>query len=114
MKRTWMSTTAGILDIIGGCTSLLISLAIIFVGIFSSGLAWMGRGMPAWTPTIVFLIIGLPLLIAGILAIIGGASALKNRNWGMALTGSIAAFFPVWFIGVPAIVLTVLSREDFI
>jgi len=45
---------------------------------------------------------------------VGGVYALQRKKWGLALVGSIAAFFPPkWILGIAAIVLTVLAREEF-
>jgi hypothetical protein len=49
----------------------------------------------------------------GILAIVGGIYALQRKIWGLALAGSIAAFFPSWILGIAAIVLTALSKNEF-
>lgn len=58
-------------------------------------------------------------LIGGILAIIGGISALRRRNWPLALAGSIGACFTPGFviglnaIGIAAVVFTTLGRHEF-
>ncbi|MFC2011448.1 ankyrin repeat domain-containing protein, partial [Chloroflexota bacterium] len=47
----------------------------------------------------------------GIIAIVGGIFAIKRRFWGFALVGAICA--SVFFLGVPAIILIVLSKAEF-
>jgi len=45
---------------------------------------------------------------------VGGIYALQRKIWGLALAGSIAAFFsPSWVLGVAAIVFTALSKNEF-
>lgn len=108
MNRTWMPTVAGILDIISG------SVGIVWFSIMMAGgmaLRHMPR-MPMMLPPII-MGMALPLLGLAVLAIVGGVHALQRRNWGLALAASIAAFFPSWVLGIPAIVLVSLSREDF-
>ena len=56
---------------------------------------------------------GCTVAIIGILAIVGGIYALRRKIWGLALAGSIAAFFPSWILGLTAIVLTALSKNEF-
>jgi hypothetical protein len=107
-KKTWMPTTAGILDIIAGCWGLLLALMFILIGSVT-------RFVPDVPPYLfpIFTGLSLPLLLVGILAIVGGIYALKRKIWGLALAGSIAAFFPSWILGLPAIVLTALSKKEF-
>jgi hypothetical protein len=107
-KKTWMPTTAGILDIIAGSLGLIAALVFIFVG----GLM---RFMPD-VPTLIwpiFTALAVPFAIIGILAIVGGVYALRRKLWGLALAGSIAAFFPSWILGIAAIVFTILSKKEF-
>jgi hypothetical protein len=107
-KETWMPMTAGILDIIAGGFGLIAALVFIFIG-------GIMRFMPD-VPTFLFPIftaLSIPFAIIGILAIVGGVYALRRKIWGLALAGSIAAFFPSWILGLTAIVLTALSKNEF-
>ncbi len=108
MKRTWMPTVAGILDIVSG------SIAIVWFCIMLAGGLVM-RFVPRMPMMLPPLLIGMavPLIIVAILAIVGGVHALQRKNWGLALAASIAAFFPSWILGIPAIVLVSLSRDEF-
>lgn len=108
MNRTWMPTVAGILDIISGSVGIVWS-CIMMVG--GMAMRCMPR-MPVMLPPLV-MGMALPLLALAILAIIGGVYALQRKNWGLALAASIAAFFPSWVLGIPAIVLVSLSRDEF-
>jgi len=67
----------------------------------------------------------------GVLAIVGGAYAIQRKKWILALAACVFAFFPLsfwlwvieaefyWpvvlsaFLGIGAIVLTVLSKKEF-
>ena len=53
------------------------------------------------------------MFTAGILAIVGGTYALRRKKWGVALAGSIAAFFGQSPLGVAAIIFTALSKNEF-
>jgi hypothetical protein len=107
-KETWMPTTAGILDIIAGSCGLLASLVFISLG----GVARFIPDVPTFLFPI-FTALSIPIAAIGILAIIGGIYALRRKVWGLALAGSIAAFFPSWILGLTAIVLTALSKNEF-
>jgi len=52
-------------------------------------------------------------LIAGALSLIGGIYALGRKSCGWALTGAIFALVPTFVLGVVAIVLTALARDEF-
>jgi hypothetical protein len=77
MERTWKPTAAGILCIIAGAICVVPGTAV------ASLLASMGVG---WLSAI-----GAPLIILGIITIVGGIYALRRRRWGLALAGSICA-----------------------
>jgi len=52
-------------------------------------------------------------LIAGMLSLIGGICALQRKNWGWALTGAIFALVLTFDLGLVAVVLTALVRNEF-
>ncbi len=104
MSKKWMPIAAGTLTIIGGLT------------FFVSVSLWA-----FW-----------PLVVPSIFAIVGGVYAWERRKWPIALAGSISALFTLlfmnsimrdyrseWFwalmlIGIAAVVLTVLSKKEFV
>ena len=73
MEKTWKPTAAGIICIIAGVICVVSSI------IFASFAALWGAG----------LLIIAPLVIVGIVPIVGGIYALRRRIWGLALAGSI-------------------------
>ena len=56
---------------------------------------------------------GLILLLIGVLGIVGGAYALKRKNWGLALAGSIAGTITFFPCGIPAIIFTSMGKDEF-
>ncbi len=111
-EKTWMSMTAGILDIICGCWALLIAFVFVFLGSIFKLFA-TAQIPPFLAPVIA--ILGIPCAIIGILAIVGGVFALRRKVWGLALAGSIASLFSfhLFFLGIAAIVFTALSKNEF-
>jgi len=104
MERTWKPTTAGILSIIAGSigviTGIVVSLLGTLIGGFF-GLPWPG-------------LFGIPSLIFGIIAIVGGIYALRRELWGLALAGAICALFGPWVIlGLLAIIFVSLGKGEF-
>jgi len=118
MKETPMPIVAGILDIISGIISLLAFVGLLISTIVTGGLThgWF-PGFP-WVPGInIAVAILTPLtvvsFIVGIIALLGGIYALQRKNWGLALAGSIFALLPTILLGVAAIALTALSKDEF-
>jgi hypothetical protein len=104
MEKTWKPTVAGILAIIAGALELIIG-AVFAIGVgFGAGIIGMG-----WLSAIFA-----PLIILGIVAILGGIYALMRRIWGLALAGSICALIGPWFIlGILAIIFVSLGKREF-
>jgi hypothetical protein len=59
-----------------------------------------------------FVIIGVPLLVLGVLAVVGGISALRRKRFGLSLAGAICALPSVIF-GILAVVFVSLSKREF-
>ena len=115
MEKTWKPTVAGILNIVSGALSLVM-LAFVVIGVSVFMIAegtHMPGYMPAMGPGLLSTAIAMPVLIADVLAIVGGIYALKRKIWGLALAGSIAALFASWPLGIAAIVFTVMSQKEF-
>jgi len=111
-NKTWMPMTAGILDIICGCWSLLIAFILVFLGSIFRLVAT--AEIPEFLAPVIAAL-GVPFAILGILAIVGGVYALRRKVWGLALAGSIASLFSfhLFFLGIAAIVFTALSKNEF-
>jgi len=104
MSKTWKPTTGGILAIITGV------LQVIFGTVFATAAGIVGAivGL-GWLSAI-----GAPLIVLGIIAIIGGIYALRRRVWGLALAGSICALVGPWFVlGILAIIFVAIGRGEF-
>ena len=107
MERTWKPTTAGILSIIAGVGQVIGGLVFGVIGGVVGGLA----DIPMVTGIIELMAI--PVLILGIVAIVGGIFALKRQKWGLALAGSICALFGPWILGIPAIIFIIMGKNEF-
>jgi hypothetical protein len=104
MEKTWKPTTAGILCIIGGVINVIWGLVFAVLG--GMAFAWIGMG---WLGAI-----GVPAIILGIIAIVGGSYALKRRIWGLALAGAICAIVgPAGLLGILAIIFVSMGKGEF-
>jgi hypothetical protein len=104
MEKTWKSTVGGILAIVSGVIQVIPGIVIAVIGgiLAPFGLAWLSA-------------IGAPLIVLGIIAIVGGIYALERRLWVFALVGSICALIsPYSFIfGMLAIIFVIMGKRGF-
>jgi hypothetical protein len=117
VDKTWKPQIGGILAIVGGVIGLFASMGL-FIAISALNFTedWMGRWGMYDIPiniTSILLAIAIPFCVCGIIAVIGGIFAVQRKCWGMALAGSIAAFFPAWILGLGAVVFIAISHDEF-
>jgi hypothetical protein len=108
MDRAWAPVTAGILDIISGIWALCWVFALALGG----GITSIVSGVPQWVPTLLFGL-AIPFALLALLAVIGGIVAIQRKSWGLALAGSISAFFCCAILGIVSIILVAISRSEF-
>jgi hypothetical protein len=112
VSKTTKPIIGGILTIISGALGILgtISYAI---GLGDVGSGFAKGDMPPFVPSIIF---GMPIpsLIIALLALVGGIFAIRRKKWQWSLTGSIAAALSLILLGIPAIVLIAISKDEFV
>ncbi len=113
--KTWKPTTAGILTIVAGASEVLGGIIVTVLGVLGS--AGYSNNVPkagstATFPTVILLVIGLALIVIGIVAVIGGVSALHRKRWGFALAGAILALGSL-ILGILAIVFVAMGKKEF-
>ncbi|MFC2069077.1 hypothetical protein ACFLTP_08765 [Chloroflexota bacterium] len=113
MERTGKPIVAGVFNIIVGALGILGAISTFFgFGVITGVLGIPIGPIPGFVPGIV-LGTGIFTLIVAVLALIGGIFAVQRKQWGWALTGSIAAIFIFFFLGVPAVILAAISKNEF-
>jgi hypothetical protein len=117
MENTWMPKVAGILDIVAGSFGIILScMMVLWLGFlyFITGIDPTGfHEFPMRFMALFIVPWAIFVLAAGILAIVGGVHALRKQKWGLALAGSIGAFFGSSPLGVAAIIFTAMSKNQF-
>jgi hypothetical protein len=104
---------AGIWLIVTGSLAVVFMLLASFViWTFSEGLA-SGFGEPQNIPLSIIWVVGLIGAIPGIIAIAAGFFSIKRRRWGFSLAGSICVTVYFNFLGIPALILLILSKPEF-
>ena len=123
VERTWKPDVAGTLNIVSGACffisgiCILVSLSTPVASSFASyvmySMGHAGELTPPMGNTIIK-VLAASLILPSLVSLLGGIYTLRRSVWGLALTGSISTL--VYFIplGIPAIILTALSRKEFI
>jgi hypothetical protein len=122
--RSGLLTAGGILSIIGGALEvigggIMVGLAIAHRELFRL----VGHGVWGGTPGIFLgpfgavdliwlIIVGVPIFALGIVAIVGGVSAIRRKSFGLSLAGAICAL-PSVILGILAIVFVALVKREF-
>ncbi|MFU8796120.1 MAG: hypothetical protein ACNA7X_02330 [Dehalococcoidia bacterium] len=104
------------MPVVAGVVGLLIAIPGLIIGVAWAVFGWFGFWLVGWLT----LLLGGPMIVLSIIGIVGSVCALQRRAWGLALAGAICnliialpAIIPAIFLGIPAIVFTVLGREKF-
>ena len=104
MERTWKPVVGGILAIVGGSINILVGLGVVLF----SPMAIPFRSAFAGMGVVAALLIG-----AGVVALIGGISAVNRKRWGLSLAGGICAIVPFGtLLGILSTVFIALSRDE--
>ncbi|OGN97812.1 MAG: hypothetical protein A2Z77_01985 [Chloroflexi bacterium RBG_13_51_36] len=119
-------TAGGILSIVGGALEVIGGLVIVALAIGARILLrlglppmhpgdWFEHVMP-FIPVIPMwlVVVGGPLLVLGVVAIVGGVSAVRRQSFGLSLAGAICALpSPTIPLGILAVIFVSLSRREF-
>jgi len=125
-SRGGLLTAGGALSIVAGAFKVIgggIMVALVTLGIplrlwLSSFLpdilgGWVGfehhwAVFPIWLT-----IIGGLLLVLGIVAVLGGVSAIRRKSFGLSLAGAICALIPLNLLGLLAVIFVALGKREF-
>ena len=112
-NRSGLLTAGGVLSIIGGAFEVIggvIVVLIVATTVFPPlplGASFEIYVIPTW----LFIVAG-PLIVLGIVAIIGGVSALRRKSFGLSLAGAICALAS-GLLGILAVIFVSLSKKEF-
>ena len=120
MNKTSKPIIAGILNIIGGIVSIAegIFLVLMIFAVQSDRLLG-GFFVQIYPPEIavlvryVYMIYSFLTLLALIVQFAGGIYAIKRQKWLLVIISSAVTFMIVFPVGIPAVILAVLSRNEF-
>ncbi len=113
---TSKGTIAGILNIASGVMALSGGAVLAAIGLIGTGVLYaIPDEMPPiqWLPLAFFGPMALMVLIAGVIAIIGGIKAIKGTSWAWTLAGAVAALVCCLPLGIASLVVTVMAEGEF-
>ncbi|MGB5926331.1 MAG: hypothetical protein WBH01_09640 [Dehalococcoidia bacterium] len=121
--RSGLLTAGGVLSIISGAFQVIgggIGTALV-VSAFIGRCLRPFQGVPflpgEWSERVIFvgpILLGIVVigLVLGIVAIVGGVSAVRRKSFGLSLAGAICAL-PSAILGILAIIFVALSKKEF-
>jgi len=116
--RSGLLSAGGVLSIIVGVLQLVAGalMIVVTVGLWDPDMPLvprLGTVLPVETAATPLLVAGGVVVALGILAVIGGASALKRSSFWMALVGALCAFLTVNVLGLLALIFVSLGSGEF-
>jgi len=100
MRQEKYAKVGGVLVFIMGMLEIVIGLVFLWLG----SLANASGALPGAICMTVFLILG-------ILAMLGGISAIQRKNYALAVIGGVCSIISA--IGIVGLILIIVSKEDF-
>ena len=129
-RRRGLLTAGGILSIVAGISEIISG---VIITVFLTDLAWffwywlpLQSHREVWNgyirdftwvsfPTVPIwakIIIGILIAVAGLIAVIGGISAIRRKSFGLSLAGAICAL-PLAPFGILAVIFVALGKREF-
>ena len=108
-QQTAMPIIAGVLVIVSAGFKLLMLLSILAASL----VVMVPVSFTFLNPGTLMAIVLVPLIAIVVLAIIGGIFCLQRKRWGWALAGSILSILPFSILGLVAVILVALSKDEF-
>lgn len=102
--RMWKSITAGIMSLISGIIGIGGG---VITTLFSGDFVASSGGILGFEP------FGVPTIILGVVAFVGGIFSLRRRVWPLAIIGAVCAIPCMPVLGTLSIILVTLADEEF-
>ena len=111
VKTTNRPLIGGILAVLSGALGGL-GVLNYWIGFGAEGSGFGKGDIPPFVPSIIFGL-SVPALIIAATAVVGGVFIMRRMKWRWAMIGTIAAAASFIPLGVPALVLVVMSQDEF-
>ncbi|MDH3255640.1 MAG: hypothetical protein OEM62_11655 [Acidobacteriota bacterium] len=116
MKRDWIPTVAGVLQIVSAICALIGVAGLVFASLIIASVPDIQNDPEVPAELIGGLLVAAAgfVLVLGLISLIGGICGIRRSGWGWSIAGSIAAVFLVAPAGILALVLTIVGEKEFI
>ena len=107
IDRGWWLSAGGGCSIWAGISLIFSGVALVVSGESPSGFGYIvSKVFPTY--------MGVPLLVLGIIAIVGGVSALRRKSFGLSLAGAICGLpSPFWILAILAVIFVARGKREF-
>jgi hypothetical protein len=109
--KTSRPKIAGILTIISGVFGAL-GILNYWIGFGAEGSGFGKGDIPPFVPSIIFSL-PVPALVLALVAIVGSFFIPSRKKWRWGMVGAVAAVLSFLPTGIPALILTGASKEEF-
>ena len=107
-----LSIIVGVFEVIGG--GLIAALTALSIPLWHPRFPFFPEFGDFWGAELtIVIIIGIVLAVLGIVAIVGGTSAIRRKSFGLSLAGAICAL-PSGILGILAVIFVSLARGEFV
>ena len=105
MDRGWYLSAGGGCSIWAGISLIFSGVALVVSDEFPTGFSYVvSEVFPTY--------MGVPLIVLGIIAIVGGVSAIRRKSFGLSLAGAICGLpSPFWIL---AVIFIALGKREFV
>jgi hypothetical protein len=106
--RGWLLSAGGGLSIWAGLFQIISGVELVVSPESPSGLGYLLSELS-------LTYMGVPLLVLGIIAIVGGVSAIRRKSFGLSLAGAICALPSPGFVilGILAVIFVARGKREF-
>jgi hypothetical protein len=105
-----LSIIVGVSELIGG--GMIAALMKLGIRFWAPALPDLARRFDIPVSSTIVIITGIVLAVLGIIAIVGGASAVRRGSFGLSLAGAICSL-PSGLAGILAIIFVALAKGEF-
>ena len=108
-----LSIIVGAFEVIGG--GLIAALMALSIPLWHPKLPFYPDFGDFWGGNLTIVIItGIVVAVLGIVAIVGGISAIRRKSFGLSLAGAICALLPINLLGILAVIFVSLGKGEFV
>jgi hypothetical protein len=115
--RSGLLTAGGILSIMAGVFEINAGVLIFLTGDIIPYPLWLFPFLPGfWWEALQhgwLVVMGGLLFALGILAVVGGTSAIRRKRFGLSLAGAICTLLSSGLLGILAIIFVALGKREF-